>query len=125
MFGNNGLAVQAATGIPAIIVLLLVMNWFFHRVYWTGWISHHHKRRRRLLSSTGDVSIRSMMLGFGLLGFTSVYREAFEIVIFLQNLRVAFGSTWCSRASRSDCCSQARSACSRSRCTSVFPTGGC
>jgi high-affinity iron transporter len=93
MFGNNGLTVQAATGIPAIIVLLLVMNWFFHRVYWTGWISHHHKRRRRLLSTAGDVSVRSMMLGLGLLGFTSVYREAFEIVIFLQNLRVTFGSS--------------------------------
>ena len=39
MFGDGGLAVQAATGIPAILVLLLVMNWFFHRVYWTGWIS--------------------------------------------------------------------------------------
>ena len=34
MFGNGGLAVQAATGIPAIIVLLIVMNWFFHRMYW-------------------------------------------------------------------------------------------
>jgi high-affinity iron transporter len=93
MFGNNGLSVQAATGIPAIIVLLLVMNWFFHRVYWTGWISHHHKRRRQLLSSTGETSMRAMMLGLGLLGFTSVYREAFEIVIFLQNLRVTFGSS--------------------------------
>jgi high-affinity iron transporter len=93
MFGGSGLTVQAATGIPAIVVLLLVMNWFFHRVYWTGWISHHHKRRRRLLSSPGEASVRSMMLGLGLLGFTSVYREAFEIVIFLQNLRVTFGSS--------------------------------
>jgi len=23
----------------AIVVLLLVMNWFFHEVYWTEWIS--------------------------------------------------------------------------------------
>ena len=29
-----------------MIVLLVVMNWFFHKVYWTGWISNHHKRRR-------------------------------------------------------------------------------
>ena len=47
MFGNPGLDVQAATGIPAILVLLLVMNWFFHRVYWTGWIAHHNRRRKR------------------------------------------------------------------------------
>jgi high-affinity iron transporter len=92
MFGHGGLSVQAATGIPAILVLLVVMNWFFHRVYWTGWIAHHHKRRRRLLSSAGDARVRSILLGLGLLGFTSVYREGFEIVIFLQGLRVAFGS---------------------------------
>ena len=93
MFGDGGLDVQAATGIPAIIVLLLVMNWFFHRVYWTGWISHHHGRRRRLLSAGSEVSGRSVLLGLGLLGFTSVYREGFEVVVFLQGLRVAFGSS--------------------------------
>jgi high-affinity iron transporter len=90
--GNGGLEVQAITGIPAIIVLLLVMNWFFHKVYWTGWISHHHKRRRALLGSTEEAAVRSTMLGLGLLGFTSVYREGFEIVLFLQGLRVSFGS---------------------------------
>ncbi len=92
MLGDGGLTVQAITGIPAILVLLLVMNWFFHRVYWTGWISHHNKRRRRLIGSTDEAAIRSTMLGLGLLGFTSVYREGFEIVLFLQGLRVAFGS---------------------------------
>ncbi len=94
MLGDGGLTVQAITGIPAILVLLLVMNWFFHRVYWTGWISNHHKRRRRLLGggSGEEVAVRSTMLGLGLLGFTSVYREGFEIVLFLQGLRVSFGS---------------------------------
>jgi high-affinity iron transporter len=96
MFGGDGLAVQAATGIPAIIVLLLVMNWFFHKLYWTGWISHHHKRRRGLLGSVdGDdgTLTRAALLGLGLLGFTSVYREGFEVVIFLQGLRERFGSS--------------------------------
>jgi high-affinity iron transporter len=92
-FGGKGLTLQAATGIPAIIILLLVMNWFFHRVYWTGWISHHHKRRKGLLSGGEGASMRRTMLGLALLGFTSVYREGFEVVIFLQNLRVAFGSS--------------------------------
>ena len=36
--------------------------------------------------------MRATILGLGLLGFTSVYREGFEIVLFLQGLRVAFGS---------------------------------
>jgi high-affinity iron transporter len=93
MFGDGGLTVQAATGIPAIIVLLIVMNWFFHKMYWTGWISHHHKRRRTLLGSAGETSMRATLLGLGLLGFTSVYREGFEIVVFLQGLRVTFGSS--------------------------------
>jgi high-affinity iron transporter len=92
-FGGSGLSVQAATGIPAIIVLLLVMNWFFHKVYWTGWISHHHKRRRGLLPTPGETATRSMLLGLVLLGFTSIYREGFEIVIFLQGLRTAQGSS--------------------------------
>ncbi len=91
--GGSGLGLQAATGIPAIIVLLVVMNWFFHKVYWTGWISHHHKRRKGLLSGDPQTHMRATLLGFGLLGFTSIYREGFEIVIFLQNLRVTFGSS--------------------------------
>ncbi len=95
LFGGTGLSLQAATGLPAIIVLLIVMNWFFHRVYWTGWISHHHKRRRGLLSGsgTGETAMRRALLGFALLGFTSIYREGFETVLFLQNLRVTFGSS--------------------------------
>ena len=32
------------------------------------------------------------MLGLALLGFTSVYREGFEVVLFLQNLRLRYGS---------------------------------
>ena len=93
MFGGRGLSLQAATGIPAIIVLLIVMNWFFHKVYWTGWISHHHKRRRGLFGGDPETNKRALLAGFVLLGFSSVYREGFEIVIFLQSLRVTFGSS--------------------------------
>jgi high-affinity iron transporter len=91
--GGRELDVQAATGIPAIVVLLVVMNWFFHRMYWTGWIAHHHKRRRLLLGSADADNLRRLMLGFALLGFTSVYREGFEVVLFLQTLRLHFGSS--------------------------------
>ena len=40
------LHVQAATGLLAVVVLLVVMNWFFHKVYWTGWIAAHTNRKR-------------------------------------------------------------------------------
>jgi high-affinity iron transporter len=92
MFGDPGLDVQAATGIPAILVLLLVMNWFFHRVYWTGWIAHHNRRKKRAVEASGEVMVRSTLIGLGLLGFTSVYREGFEIVLFLQGMRVSYGA---------------------------------
>ncbi len=88
--GGPGLAVQAGTGLLAVAVLLVVMNWFFHKVYWTGWISHHTRRRGRLLA--GPDGTARLVLGLGLLGFTSVYREGFEIVLFLQSLRLAYGS---------------------------------
>jgi high-affinity iron transporter len=93
-FHGGEFDVQAATGLPALIVLLIVMNWFFHKVYWTGWISNHHKRRRGLLASAEPgTNQRRLLLGLALLGFTSVYREGFEIVIFLQNLRELYGSS--------------------------------
>jgi high-affinity iron transporter len=95
-FHGGELDVQAATGLPSLIVLLIVMNWFLHKVYWTGWISSHHRRRRSLLSAGaggGEIAKRRMLLGLALLGFTSVYREGFEIVIFLQNLRELYGSS--------------------------------
>ncbi|HEY2259648.1 MAG TPA: hypothetical protein VGH45_08040 [Solirubrobacteraceae bacterium] len=90
--GPGSLKLQAATGLLAIVVLLVVMNWFFHRVYWTGWIAHHNKRRKELIGDAGSVSAQRTLLGLALLGFTSVYREGFEVVLFLQNLRLRYGA---------------------------------
>src|SRR6201996_281586 len=90
--GQGSLDLQAATGLLAIAVLLVVMNSFFHKVYWTGWISSHNKRRKELMGSVGSVSAQRTVMGLALLGFTSVYREGFEVVLFLQNLRLRYGS---------------------------------
>ena len=57
-FHGGEFDVQAATGLPSLIVLLLVMNWFLHKVYWTGWISNHHRRRRSLLSADPETNKR-------------------------------------------------------------------
>ncbi len=89
--GEGSLNLQAASGLLAVAVLLIVMNWFFHRVYWTGWISHHNRRRRNLMNGDGR-SAQRIVLGLAALGFTSVYREGFEVVLFLQNLRLRYGS---------------------------------
>ncbi len=91
-FHGGEFDVQAATGLPSLLVLLLVMNWFFHKVYWTGWISSHHRRRRGLLLADSETNQRRLLFGLALLGFTSVYRECFETVISLQNLRELSGA---------------------------------
>ncbi|HUK94127.1 MAG TPA: FTR1 family protein [Gaiellaceae bacterium] len=88
--GGPGLDIQAATGLIAVAVLLVVMNWFFHKIYWTGWISAHNRVRRRLAAPGIG---RRALLGLAILGFTSVYREGFEVVLFLQNLRLTAGSS--------------------------------
>jgi len=91
----SALQIQAATGLLAIVVLLVVMNWFFHRVYWTGWIGMHTRRKQKLLAGAARRTItpERVVLGLALLGFTSVYREGFEIVLFLQSYRLALGTS--------------------------------
>jgi high-affinity iron transporter len=88
----SALTIQAATGLLAILVLLLVMNWFFHKAYWTGWISFHNKRKRDLLQSeSSEAGGAKLLWGMALLGFTSFYREGFEVVLFLQSYRLRLG----------------------------------
>jgi len=83
-----GPRLEAITGFIAIVVLLVVLNWFVHKVYWSEWIGRHHRRRRVLLSRSGAAAT----LGLVALGFTSVYREGFEVVLFLQSLELKAGS---------------------------------
>ena len=74
----SALSLQAATGLLAVIVLLVVMNWFFHKVYWGGWIAMHNRNKKRLLTSASEseISLRRLkwgllLLGFGGLGFAA------------------------------------------------------
>jgi high-affinity iron transporter len=87
------LAIQAATGLLAIIVLLVIMNWFFHKIYWTGWISLHNRRKKSLMKSAAEGERGRTMWGLVLLGLTAMYREGFEVVLFLQSIRLQVGST--------------------------------
>jgi len=87
------LDLQAATGLLAVIVLLVIMNWFFHKVYWGGWICLHNKQKKDLLARAerADISRARLWWGLGLLGFASFYREGFEVVLFLQNYNLRLG----------------------------------
>src|SRR5499426_460719 len=89
----SALDLQAATGLLAVIVLLVIMNWFFHKIYWGGWIRAHNRRRKTLLENARAAEISQSRLWFGLvlLGFTSLYREGFEVVLFLQSYHLRLG----------------------------------
>jgi len=89
----SALDLQAATGLLAVVVLLVIMNWFFHKIYWGGWIRAHNRRRKALLENARAVEISGRHLWWGLilLGFTSLYREGFEVVLFLQSYHLRLG----------------------------------
>src|SRR5713226_8909914 len=53
----SALDLQAATGLLAVIVLLVIMNWFFHKIYWGGWFRAHNRRRKALLENARWIEI--------------------------------------------------------------------
>lgn len=81
LFRDYGERLEAIISLIAIGVLLLITNWFFHKVYWTGHLAGFHKQKSSILR--GDAG---KILGLVILGFTSIYREGFETVLFLQAL---------------------------------------
>jgi high-affinity iron transporter len=81
-----GEKLEAVVSMIAIAILLVIMNWFFHKVYWTEWIAGFHARKRQIISGEAG-----LWLGLVTLGFTSVYREGFESVLFLQALVLESG----------------------------------
>jgi high-affinity iron transporter len=86
-FSDYGAQLEAITGLIAVVVLLIVLNWFLHSIYWTNHIKKQHGRRRALLASGSAAT-----LGLVMLGFTCVYREGFEVVLFLQSLELKAGT---------------------------------
>ncbi len=88
-----GEKLEAVVGVVAIGVLLLVMNWFFHRVYWTEWIKGHRDRGKALTGAALAAGAgAATVAGLYTLGFTSVFREGFETVLFLQALQLSSGT---------------------------------
>ncbi len=92
LLGDGGLELQAVTGLIAIVVLLLVTNWFFHRVYWSEWISRFNRRRRAIERWDRLGFVSGQVLGLLLLGLSSVYREGLETVLFLQAMQSSAGT---------------------------------
>ncbi len=87
MLAGFGERLEAIVSLIAIGVLLLITNWFFHKVYWTGWMANFHSRKGVLVSAE-----IGQWIGLVFLGFSSVYREGFEVVLFGQALVLQAGS---------------------------------
>jgi high-affinity iron transporter len=86
-----GEKLEAIVSVIAIGVLLLILNWFYHRVYWAEHLADFHKRKQRILRGSHVGIISAQVLGLAALGFSSVYREGFETVLFLQALTLEAG----------------------------------
>jgi|SRR5581483_5692942 len=78
---GSGERLEAIVSLIAIGMLLLITNWFFHNVYWTGWIAGFHSRKSKVMGVASG-----QWPGLVALGFSSIYREGFEVVLFSQAL---------------------------------------
>jgi high-affinity iron transporter len=87
-----GERLEAVVSLVAIAVLLLILNWFYHRVYWQENLQDLHRRKKRILAGAGLSLAAAQVVGLVALGFSSVYREGFETVLFLQALTLEAGA---------------------------------
>lgn len=95
LLGEYGEKLEAVVSLIAIAVLLLIMNWFFHQVYWNDHIHSFQKTKYQLTHANKKEEKKSQLLqwwGLMVLGFTAIYREGFETVLFLQSLILQGGT---------------------------------
>ena len=86
-----GEKLEAMVSLVAIAVLLLILNWFYHRVYWQEHLAELHGKKKKILGIGVGVAA-AQLIGLVMLGFTSVYREGFETVLFLQAIVLEAGA---------------------------------
>jgi len=79
--------IEGVTSLIAVAVLFYVTNWLFHKVYVLDWLSFVRQNVGRAISS-------GSAFGLAALGFTVVYREGFETVLFYQALLFDADPLW-------------------------------
>ncbi len=87
-----GERLEAIVSLVAIGVLLLILNWFYHRVYWQENLQGLHRKKKSILAGAGLSLAAAQVVGLVVLGFTSVYREGFETTLFVQALTLEAGA---------------------------------
>ncbi len=85
-----GEKLEAVISILAVVILLMVTNWVFHKFYWVGW---NAKLRSLSKASQKTVTDRWEWLALLGVGFLTVYREGFETTLFMQSLLLE-GNVW-------------------------------
>jgi high-affinity iron transporter len=85
---HYGETLEAVISIVAVIVLLMVTNWVFHKYYWTGW-----NARLRELSKAAQRQQETRWESTALIGvgFITIFREGFETTLFMQSLILEAG----------------------------------
>lgn len=76
---SNREMIEGAASLIAVVVLFYVTNWLFHKVYVIDWMTFVKDR-------VGQAMTTGSALALAGLGFTVVYREGFETVLFYQAL---------------------------------------
>ena len=73
-----GETLEAVISIIAVIILLIVTNWVFHKYYWTGW-----NARLRDLSKAAQKPRTPLFESLALVGvgFMTIFREGFETTL--------------------------------------------
>ena len=70
---------EGVTSLIAVAVLFYVTNWLFHKVYVVDWMTFVKEQVNKALTTGSALALAG-------LGFTVVYREGFETVLFYQAL---------------------------------------
>jgi high-affinity iron transporter len=78
-----GEKLEAVVSVLAVIILFMVTNWVFHKMYWVGWNAKLRDLSKLAKAVRGPFWEISALLG---VGFLTVYREGFETTIFMQSL---------------------------------------
>ena len=83
-----GETLEAVISIIAVVILLMVTNWVFHKYYWTGW-----NARLRDLSKAAQKPRTPFFETLALVGvgFMTIFREGFETTLFMQSLILEAG----------------------------------
>lgn len=88
---GSTVSVITIVSLVAIGVVLLILNWFFHKVCWSDHLAELHGKKRTILRGAGLSVAAAQIIGLAMLGFSSVYREGFETVLFLQAIVLEAG----------------------------------